>query len=183
MLVLVTLRKVSDHLADGVVSACTKGSRPTKREGISSSTLASCDSFGERGQPTHNAHTAPPGVCGPWPLLAVWDPRFSQAHRSPPTRNSRLVPPALCGPWPPRSVGPAVFSGSSPTNNTPSVSPAVCGSWPPLAVWDRDFLGSPPTLLPSVASQSTRYFSCHFAASGALKATQTSASAQWASHS
>ena len=33
--------------------------------------------------PTHNTHLVPPGVCGSWPLLAVWDPRFSWAHRQP----------------------------------------------------------------------------------------------------
>ena len=30
-----------------------------------------------------NTHLVPPGVCGSWPLLAVWDPRFSWAHRQP----------------------------------------------------------------------------------------------------
>ena len=30
-----------------------------------------------------NTHLVPPGVCGAWPLLAVWDPRFSWAHRQP----------------------------------------------------------------------------------------------------
>ena len=33
--------------------------------------------------PTRNTHLVPPGVCGSWPLLAVWDPRFSWAHRQP----------------------------------------------------------------------------------------------------
>ena len=35
--------------------------------------------------PTLNTHLVPPGVCGSWPLLAVWDPRFSWAHRQPTT--------------------------------------------------------------------------------------------------
>ena len=29
--------------------------------------------------------SAPPGVCGTWPLLTVWDPRFPRAHRQPAT--------------------------------------------------------------------------------------------------
>ena len=33
--------------------------------------------------PTHNTCWVPPGVCGSWPLLAVWDPRFSWVHRQP----------------------------------------------------------------------------------------------------
>ena len=33
--------------------------------------------------PTLNTPLVPPGVCGAWPLLAVWDPRFSRAHRQP----------------------------------------------------------------------------------------------------
>ena len=35
--------------------------------------------------PTHNTLLVPPGVYGSWPLLAVWDPRFSRAHRQPST--------------------------------------------------------------------------------------------------
>ena len=30
-----------------------------------------------------NTDNVPPGVCGPRPPLAVWDPRFSRAHRQP----------------------------------------------------------------------------------------------------
>ena len=55
-------------------------------------------------------------MCGTWPLLAVWDPRFSRAHRE--TRNTHLGPS-----WSvrlmaaPCSMGPAVFLGSPPTHN------------------------------------------------------------------
>ena len=54
-------------------------------------------------------------MCGTWPLLAVWDPRFSRAHRQPqhtfgPSWSVRL-------PAAPRSVGPAVFMGSPPTHS------------------------------------------------------------------
>ena len=35
--------------------------------------------------PNLNTHLVPPGVCGSWSLLAVWDPRFSWAHRQPST--------------------------------------------------------------------------------------------------
>ena len=41
--------------------------------------------------PTHNAYLVPPGVCGSRPLLAVWDPRFSWAHRQPTTRIWSLL--------------------------------------------------------------------------------------------
>ena len=37
----------------------------------------------------NNARLVPPGVCGSWPLLAVWDPRFSWGL--PPTRNASVV--------------------------------------------------------------------------------------------
>ena len=30
---------------------------------------------------TQSTDLVPPGVCGTWPLLAMWDPRFSRAHR------------------------------------------------------------------------------------------------------
>ena len=46
------------------------------------------------GQPT--TRWVPAGVCGSWPLLAVWDPRFSWAHRQP---NTCWVPPGVCGSW------------------------------------------------------------------------------------
>ena len=75
--------------------------------------------------PTPTHILVPPGVCGTWPLLAVWDPRFSWAHRQPTTP---LVPPGV---W-----GPAVFLGSPPTHNAYLVPPGVCGTWPLLAVWD-----------------------------------------------
>ena len=32
---------------------------------------------------THNTPLVPPGVCGAWPLLAVWDPRFSRFTANP----------------------------------------------------------------------------------------------------
>ena len=106
--------------------------------------------------PTHNPHLVPPGVCGTWPLLTVWDPRFSWAHRE--TRNIHLVPPGVCGIWPllavwdprfawahsqpathiwsllecaaaaPRSMGPAVFPGSPPTHSTLKTVPTNCES-------------------------------------------------------
>ena len=41
-------------------------------------------------QPT-STDLVPPGVCGPWPLLAVWDPRFSWAHRQPATQIWSLL--------------------------------------------------------------------------------------------
>ena len=118
--------------------------------------------------PTHNTTLVPPGVCGAWPLLAVWDPRFSRVHRQPSTQLWSLLECAAhgrssqCGtrgfPWftanpqhtfgpswsvrrmaAPRSMGPAVFLGSPPTRNTPLVPPGVCGAWPLLAVWDPRF--------------------------------------------
>ena len=117
--------------------------------------------------PTHTLWV-PPGVCGSWPLLAVWDPRFSWVHRQPTTHAGSLLecaapgrssqcgtrgfpgltanPQHMLGPsWSvrllaaPRSVGPAVFLGSPPTHNTCWVPPGVCGSWPLLAVWDPRF--------------------------------------------
>ena len=41
--------------------------------------------------PTLNIHLVPPGVCGSWPLLAVWDPRISWAHRLPVTHIWSLL--------------------------------------------------------------------------------------------
>ena len=96
--------------------------------------------------PTHNTHLVPPGVCGFWSLLAVWDPRFSRAHRQPTIHIWSLLecaasgrssqygtrgfpgltanPQYTFGPsWSvrllaaPRSMGPAVFTGSPPTHN------------------------------------------------------------------
>ena len=60
------------------------------------------------GRETRNAHLVPPGVCGSWPLLAVWDPRFSWAHHE--TRNAHLVPPGVCGSWPLLAVWDPRFS-------------------------------------------------------------------------
>ena len=97
--------------------------------------------------PTHDTCWVPPGLCGSWPLLAVWDPRFSWAHRQPTTHAGSLLecaapgrssqcgtrgfpgltanPQPMLGPsWSlrllaaPRSVGPAVFMGSPPTDPT-----------------------------------------------------------------
>ena len=39
---------------------------------------------------------------------AVWDPRFSWAHRE--TRNTHLVPPGVCGSWPLLAVWDPRFS-------------------------------------------------------------------------
>ena len=41
--------------------------------------------FSPGSPPTLNTPLVPPGVCGAWPLLAVWDPRFPRAHRQPHT--------------------------------------------------------------------------------------------------
>ena len=40
--------------------------------------------------PQHT-HLVPPGVCGSWPLLAVWDPRFSWTHRQPATQQRCIL--------------------------------------------------------------------------------------------
>ena len=45
--------------------------------------------------PTRNARLVPPGICGSWPLLTVWDPRFSWLTRDP--RFSWALPPEA---WP-----------------------------------------------------------------------------------
>ena len=84
-----------------------------------------------------NTLLVPPGVCGSWPLLAAWDPRFPGLTANPqrklgPSCSVRLLAA-------PRSVGPALFLGSPPTCNTRLVPPGVCGSWPLLAVWDPRF--------------------------------------------
>ena len=66
---------------------------------------------------THNAPLVPPGVCSAWPLLAVWDLRFSRAH---PANPQHTFGPSWSV-WrmaAPRSVGPAVFSGSPPTHTS-----------------------------------------------------------------
>ena len=90
------------------------------------------------GCPTNpQQRTDPPGVCGSWPLLAVWDPRFSRAHRQPtstfgPSWSVRHLAAS-------RSMGPAVFLGSPLTHSTSLVPPGVCGTWPLLAVWDPRF--------------------------------------------
>ena len=125
-------------------------------------TLPTCPMEGLEG---HGYILVPPGVCGSWPLLAVWGPAVFLG--SPPTHNTHLVPPGVCGLWrlhfgpswsvrllaAPHSMGPAVFLGSPPTLNTHLVPPGVCDSWPLLAVcgsWPASmgpavFLGSPPT--------------------------------------
>ena len=65
--------------------------------------------------PTPTHILVPPGVCGTWPLLAVWDPRFSPGLTANPQRtfgpswSVRLLAA-------PRSLGPAVFLGSPPTH-------------------------------------------------------------------
>ena len=96
--------------------------------------------------PTLNTHLVPPGVCGSWPLLAVWDPRFSWTHREPSTHIWSLLECAAPG----RSAqyGSAVFLDSPRTLNTHLVPPGVCGSWPLRAIWTRGFLGSPRTSTP-----------------------------------
>ena len=40
---------------------------------------------------TLNTHLVPPGGCSAWPLLAVWDSRFSRAHRQPTTHIWSLL--------------------------------------------------------------------------------------------
>ena len=61
---------------------------------------------------TLNTLLVPPGVYGAMPFLAVWDPRFSWAHRQP---STVWVPPGVYGAMAaPRSVRPAVYSGSPP---------------------------------------------------------------------
>ena len=74
----------------------------------------------------------------PWPLLAVWDPRFSWAHRQP-TYNGSLqewaVPCPLLAVWDPR------FSWAHRQPTTLLVPPGVCGSWPLLQCGTCGLLG------------------------------------------
>ena len=119
--------------------------------------------------PTLNTHLVPPGVCGSWPLLTVWDLRFSWAHRQPSTHiwsllsvrllarssqdGTRGFPGLTANPQhtfghllecaaPGRSsqYGTRGFLCSPPTLNTHLVPPGVCGSWPFLAVWGPRFV-------------------------------------------
>ena len=121
--------------------------------------------------PSRNTLLVPPGVCGSRPLLTVWDPRFSGAHRQAATHSWPLLecaapgrsspygtrgfpgltakPQHTLGPsWSvrlqaaPHRVGPAVFPGSPPSRNTLLVPPGVCGSRPLLTVWDPRFSGA-----------------------------------------
>ena len=104
-----------------------RSSRPEIKMGTLSThnheTLLECAAPGRSSQ--RDSHSSlgtnntlvPPGVCGSWPLLAVWDPRFSRAHRE--TRNTHLVPPGVCGSWPLLAVCDPRFSWAHrPTHNT-----------------------------------------------------------------
>ena len=53
----------------------TTGNHPAPGEWVGAVFLGS--------PPTLNTSLVPPGVCSAGPLLAVWDPRFSRAHRQP----------------------------------------------------------------------------------------------------
>ena len=78
--------------------------------------------------PTLNTYLVPPGVCGPWPLLTVWDPRFSWAHRQPSTHMWSLLECATPG----RSsqCGTHGFPGlTANPHNTHLVPPGVCGPY------------------------------------------------------
>ena len=93
-----------------------------------------------QGSPSiHNTYLVPPGVCGAWPLLAVWDPRFSRAHPQytfGPSRSVRLLAA-------PRSVGPAVSRAHrQPTTHIWSLlvcaapgRSSQCGSQPTVHIW------------------------------------------------
>ena len=52
---------------------------------------------------------SPPGVCGPRPLLTLWDPRFSWAHRQPATHSWSL--PECAAPGRSAQCGTHVFPG------------------------------------------------------------------------
>ena len=67
--------------------------------------------------PTHDTHLVPPGVCGSWPLLAVWDPILVLGTLS--TRNEDGPSWSVRHLAAPRSVGPAVS-----TKTTPPISSA-----------------------------------------------------------
>ena len=84
-------------------------------------------------------HFVPPGVCSSWPLLTVWDPQFSRAHRQRTTHTWSLLEYAAPGRssqsrtrgFPRLTANPqhsnAVFSARiSSVNNTPEVVDGCC---------------------------------------------------------
>ena len=69
--------------------------------------------------PTLNTLLVPPGVCGSWPLLTVWDPRFSWAHRQPSTHIWSLL--ECAAPGRSSQYGTRAFPGLTANPQPPSI--------------------------------------------------------------